>query len=300
MKNITEKIKELKKKRNAVILVHNYQPPEIQDIADFRGDSLGLSREAAKTSADVIVFCGVHFMAETAAILSPDKTVLLPDKDAGCPMADMIDAGKLRELKKKHPAAAVVCYVNSTAEVKAESDYCCTSANAVEILSGIEKNEIIFVPDKYLGSFAAKKAGKNVILYDGYCPVHMKILPEQLVEAKNEHPSAKVLVHPESRSDVCDMADEILSTSGMEKFARESGCEEMIIGTETGLIYRLQKDNPDRKFYPASAAALCSNMKKTSLEKVLWSLEEMKYEIKVREETAKAARKAIDRMISAG
>jgi len=300
MKNITEKIKELKKKRNAVILVHNYQSPEVQDIADFRGDSLGLSREAARTSADVIVFCGVHFMAETAAILSPGKTVLLPDKDAGCPMADMIDAGKLRDLKKKHPGAAVVCYVNSTAEVKAESDYCCTSANAVEILSGIENDEIIFVPDKYLGSFAAEKAGKKVILYDGYCPVHMKILPENIEKTKAEHPGAKVLVHPESRSDVCALADEILSTSGMEKFARESGCGEMIIGTETGLIYRLQKDNPGRKFYPASVGAVCPNMKKTTLEKLLWSLEEMKHEIKVNEETAKAARKAIDRMVSAG
>ena len=300
MKNIAEKIKALKKKRNAVILVHNYQSPEVQDVADFRGDSLGLSREAAKTSADVIVFCGVHFMAETAAILSPDKIVLLPDENAGCPMADMIDAEQLRELKKKHPGAAVVCYVNSTAEVKAESDYCCPSANAVEILSGIEKNEIIFVPDKYLGSFAAKKAGREVILYDGYCPVHMKILPEHLVTAKREHPLAKVLVHPECRTEICDMADEVLSTSGMEKFARSGGSEEMIIGTETGLIYRLQKANPGKKFYPASGGAVCPNMKKTSLEKVLWALEEMKYEIKVDEKTAKAARKAIDRMISAG
>jgi len=297
---ITEKIKELKKKRNAVILVHNYQSSEVQDIADFRGDSLGLSREAAKTAADVIVFCGVHFMAETAAILSTGKTVLLPEKDAGCPMADMIDAGKLRELKKKHPAAAVVCYVNSTAGVKAESDYCCTSANAVEILSGIENDEIIFVPDKYLGSFAAKKAGKKVILYDGYCPVHMKIMPEHIAAAKAASPLAKVLVHPECRSDVVALADEVLSTSGMEKFAKESGVAEMIIGTETGLIYRLQQDNPGKKFYPASPAAVCPNMKKTTLEKVLWSLEEMKHEIKVNEETAKAASKAIERMVSVG
>ncbi|MBA3065294.1 quinolinate synthase NadA [bacterium] len=300
MKNILVKIKELKKKRNAVILVHNYQSPEVQDIADYRGDSLGLSREAAKTEADVIVFCGVHFMAETAAILSPDKKVLLPDKDAGCPMADMIDAEKLGELKKKHPEAAVVCYVNSTAEVKAESDYCCTSANAVEILSRIENNEIIFVPDKYLGSFAAKKAGKKVILCDGYCPVHMKILSEHIAEAKKEHPLAKVLVHPECRTEICNMADEVLSTSGMEKYARENSCGEMIIGTETGLIYRLQKDNPLKKFYPASDGAVCPNMKKTSLEKVLWALEEMKYEIKVKESTAEAARKAIDRMIACG
>lgn len=300
MERIIEKINELKKKRNAVILVHNYQPSEVQDIADFRGDSLGLSREAAKTSADVIVFCGVHFMAETAAILSPDKTVLLPDKDAGCPMADMIDAEKLRALKKKHPHASVVCYVNSTAEVKAESDYCCTSANAVEILSGIENNEIIFVPDKYLGSFAAGKAGKKVILYEGYCPIHMKILEQHITDGRKAHPGAKVLVHPECRTAICDLADEVLSTSGMERYARETKCEEMIIGTETGLVYRLQKDNPGKKFYPASAEAVCPNMKKTSLEKVLWALEEMKHEIRVKENTAKAAWKAIDRMISFG
>ncbi|MEA2082587.1 MAG: quinolinate synthase NadA [Elusimicrobiota bacterium] len=300
MKKIAEKIKELKKKRNAVILVHNYQLPEVQDIADFRGDSLGLSREAARTSADVIVFCGVHFMAETAAMLSPDKTVLLPEKDAGCPMADMIDGVRLRELKKKHPGAEVVCYVNSTAEVKAESDYCCTSANAVDILKRIENKKIIFVPDKHLGSFAAKQSGKKVILYDGFCPVHMKILPVHIEKEKAEHPEAKVLVHPECRTDVCNMADEVLSTSGMEKFAKKTDVKEMIIGTETGIVYRLQKDNPGKKFYPACEEAVCIDMKKTSAEKVLRSLEEMKYKIKVDEDTAKAARKAIDRMVSAG
>ena len=297
MTGIVKKIKELKKKRNAVILVHNYQLPEIQDIADYRGDSLGLSREAAKTEADVIVFCGVHFMAETAAILSPDKIVLLPDKDAGCPMANMIDAAQLRELKKKHPSAAVVCYVNSTAAVKAESDCCCTSANAVDILRRIEKDEIIFVPDKYLGSFAAKRAGKKAVLYDGYCPVHMKILEQHIVNARKEHPRAKVLVHPECRTEVCEVADEVLSTSGMERYAGESDCGEMIIGTETGLVHRLQEDNPGKKFYPASVSAVCPNMKKTSLEKVLWSLEEMQYRIEVKSEIAEAARLAISRMV---
>jgi len=297
MTGIVKKIKELKKKRNAVILVHNYQLPEIQDIADYRGDSLGLSREAAKTEADVIVFCGVHFMAETAAILSPDKIVLLPDKDAGCPMANMIDAAQLRELKKKHPSAAVVCYVNSTAAVKAESDCCCTSANAVDILRRIEKDEIIFVPDKYLGSFAAKRAGKKVILFDGYCPVHMKIVKKHILKARQEHPGAKALVHPECRTEICNIADEVLSTSGMEKYARESGHSEMIIGTETGLISRLRKDNPLKKFYPAFEGAVCPNMKKTSLEKVLWALEEMQYRIEVKSEIAEAARLAISRMV---
>jgi len=291
------KIKELKKKRSAVILVHNYQLPEVQDIADFHGDSLGLSREAADTNAEVIVFCGVHFMAETAAILSPDKTVLLPAADAWCPMADMIDAEKLRVLKAQHPEADVVTYVNSTAAVKAESDYCCTSANAVQVLEKIDKKDIIFVPDMYLGSFAAGKAGKKVILYNGYCPVHMKILAENIEEMKKKYPEAKILVHPECRTEVTELADEVLSTSGMERFAMKSGIDEMIIGTETGLIYRLEKDNPGKRFYPASDNAVCSNMKKITLEKVLWALEEMKYKIEVDKDIAEKARLAIDRMI---
>lgn len=294
---LAERITVLKKQRNAVILVHNYQIPEVQDIADFHGDSLGLSRQAAKTDADVIVFCGVHFMAETAAILSPNKTVLLPAVDAGCPMADMINAKKLRELKKKNPGACVVSYVNTTAEVKAESDYCCTSANADEILKNAKGDKIIFVPDKYLGNFAAKKAGRKVILYDGYCPVHMKILPQHIEKLRKVHPGAKVLVHPECRNDVSVLADEILSTSGMERFARESGSDEMIIGTETGLIYRLEKDNPGKRFYPASDNAVCPNMQKITLEKVMWALEEMKYKIEVNKDIAGKARLAIDRML---
>jgi len=294
---IAEKIRELKKKRNAVILAHNYQIPEVQDVADFLGDSLGLSRKAAETPAGTIVFCGVRFMAETAAILSPGKTVLIPDETAGCPMADMIDSAKLIELKKKNPAAIVVSYVNTTAAVKAETDVCCTSANAVSVVEALKNREIIFVPDKYLGGFASDKTGKKMILFDGYCRVHMRIFPQDIQKAKEKHPRARVAVHPECRSDVVKLADEVVSTSGMVKFVKETDAEEFIIGTETGIVYRLQKENPDKKIYPASEIAVCENMKKITLEKVLWCMEEMKYEVKVNEEIRKKALKSIERML---
>ena len=314
MNNIVRKINELKAKRKAVILVHNYQPPEIQDIADFLGDSLGLSRQAAETDAEVIVFCGVHFMAETAYILSPQKTVLVPDVTAGCPMADMIDAEKLRKLKKEHPDAVVVAYVNTTAEVKAESDICCTSANAVKVVNSIpasfaaggDAKKIIFVPDKYLGQYVASQvskpatdsmAGKEIILWEGYCPIHANISPDDISREKEEHPEAKVIVHPECIPGVISLADEVLSTSGMCKYAQKENSKEFIVGTEVGIIYRLQKENPGKKFYPASKQAMCENMKKNTLEKVLRSLENMKHEIKVEEHIRQKAKEAIDKML---
>jgi len=292
------KISELKKKRNAVILAHNYQLPEVQDVADFRGDSLELSRIAAKTEAKVIVFCGVHFMAETASILSPQKKVIMPDISAGCPMANMITASDLRKLKQEHPRAAVVGYVNTSAEVKAELDYCCTSTNAVAVVNALKQApEIIFVPDKYLADFVSKKTGRKLIAWGGFCPTHVRIMPEDVKREKKFHPQALVLVHPECLPSVVALADSALSTSQMGKFAKETQAKEMIIGTEVGLIYRLKKDNPTKEFYPASERAVCPNMKRTTQEKILWALEEMKEEVKVPEEVRLRAKRAIDRML---
>lgn len=299
MSMLSEKISKLKKERNAVILVHNYQPPEVQDIADFLGDSLELSQKAAMTDAEVIIFCGVHFMAETASILCPDKTVLMPDIEAGCPMADMADVEKLCELKKKHPGALVISYVNTTAEVKAESDICCTSANAVKIVQSLDANrEIIFVPDKYLGQYVMNRTGRKMILWDGYCPVHVKILAEDIIKQKEKYPDAEVIVHPECTQDVINLTDKVLSTSGMCRYAKETKVNKIIIGTETGLIYRLQKENPEKEFYPASELAVCPNMKLNSLEKVLWALEDMKEEVKVPEEIRAKAIQSVDKMVS--
>ncbi|MEN6621097.1 MAG: quinolinate synthase NadA [Smithella sp.] len=296
---IIEKIKKLKKEKNAVILVHNYQLPEIHDIADFVGDSLGLSIEAAKTDADVIVFCGVHFMAETAKILSPKKTVLLPDKNAGCPMADMIDAESLKELKAKHPQAVALCYVNTSAAVKAECDYCCTSANAEKMVKYIltKHKEIIFVPDKYLATFVSSKAGCDFIYWNGYCPVHAAIIPEHILSARQQHPQAKVLVHPECSPELTSLADIVTSTEGMCKYVKNAAETEFIIGTETGIIYRMQKENPGKKFYAVSEKAICPNMKCTSLEKVLWSLTDMVHEITVPPDIMDKARLSIERML---
>ena len=297
--NIAERIKQLKKEKDAVILVHNYQLPEIQDIADFLGDSLGLSIHASRTDARLIVFCGVYFMAETAKIISPDKKVIIPEKEAGCPMADMITAEQLRSLKAEHKGAKVVCYVNTPAEVKAESDLCCTSANAVEMVGDVLKDEkeIIFVPDKYLGHYAAAATGKKLILWDGYCPSHVKILEQDILRQKQLHPEARVLVHPECSPAVIQLADEALSTGGILKYAGKSEAKEFIIGTEIGMLYRLEKENPDKKFYPASELALCPNMKKISLEKVLWALEEMQYEVTLEPDIMSGARKSIDAML---
>lgn len=295
--SITTKIQELAKRSNAVILVHNYQRGEIQDIADYLGDSLELSRKAARTDAEVIVFCGVHFMAETASILSPDKIVLTPDEDAGCPMANMISADRLKELKSKYPHATVVTYVNSTAVVKAESDICCTSANAVDVVKSIETPEIIFVPDKYLAAYVQTKVKKTIIPWNGYCPTHVKILPEDVLKQKKLHPAAEVMVHPECTPPVIALADKVLSTGGMCKYASRSSAPEIIVGTEVGLLHRLRKENPDKMFFPASDYAVCPNMKKITLSKLLWALQEMKMEVTIPEDIWKKAKRALDNML---
>jgi quinolinate synthase len=295
---ITDQIKQLKEKINAVILAHNYEPAEIQDIADFTGDSLGLSRKAAETDAEVIVFCGVMFMAETAKILSPQKTVLLPEKSAGCPMADMITAEQLRKLKSRHPDALVVCYVNSTAEVKAESDYCCTSSNAVEVVNSLPAGKpIIFVPDVHLGRFVQEKTGRELILAQGHCPSHINIKPEDIKKAKAGNPDAVVLAHPECDEPVKMLSDNLLSTGGMLKFVKESSAKTFIIATEPGIIHPLKKARPDADFIPASENALCEDMKKITLEKLLDSLKNKQYKIEVPPEISKKAKVALDRMV---
>ncbi|MFH1616729.1 MAG: quinolinate synthase NadA [Planctomycetota bacterium] len=295
---LAENIKQLKQLQNAVILAHNYQPGEIQDIADFVGDSLGLSRQAAATDADTIVFCGVLFMAETAAILSPEKTVLLPDKYAGCPMADMITPGQLQQLKAKHPDALVVCYVNSPADVKALSDYCCTSSNAVELVNSLPTDaKIIFIPDRYLGQFVGKKTGRNLILWPGYCPTHMSITEQDIQQAKVKHPQALVMSHPECTEQVRGLSDQILSTGQMLNFAAASSAEQFIVATEIGIIHTLQKQNPRKRFFAAADAAICPNMKRITLEKVVFSLDEMQYKIAVPPNIAEKARLALNRML---
>ncbi len=295
---LLDRLRRLKAERRAVILAHNYQRPEVQDAADFVGDSLGLSRQAAATDAPVILFCGVDFMAETAAIICPDRKVLVPDTHAGCPMANMISPRELREWKAEHPHALVVCYVNSSAEVKAESYVCCTSANAVAVLKGLpSEKEILFIPDRSLGDYASKKSGRRVTLWPGYCPTHHRILAEHVKRARAEHPGAEVIVHPECTADVIALADHVASTSGMLRIGRESRAREFIIGTEIGLLHRLRKENPDKAFYPATSLADCPNMKLNTLEKMLWSLEDMQYEIRVPEPVAGRARRTIERML---
>jgi len=279
---IIEKIQRLKHERRAVILAHNYQPGEIQDIADFVG--------------------GVHFMAETAAILSPAKTVLLPEKDAGCPMADMITATQLKDLKQQHPDALVVSYVNTTADVKALSDYCCTSGNAVELVSSLPPDrKIIFVPDKHLGQHVIDKTGRDMILWPGYCPSHVIIFTDDIDKATQEHPNAVIMAHPECTGEIRACADEIVSTSGMLNFARKSEAKQFIIATETGIIHTLKKQNPDKEFVSATENAICPNMKKITLEKIVWSLEDMEYKITVPitvpDDTRTGAKAALDKMV---
>ena len=297
MPDVAKRIKELKEERKAVILAHNYQLGEVQDIADFVGDSLELAQQAAATDAYVIVFCGVHFMAETAAILSPQKKVLLPDEHSGCPMADMINAEELRKMKKQYPGAAVVCYVNSSAEVKAESDICCTSASAVKVVESLDTEEIIFVPDKYLGAYVESQTGRKMHLWPGYCPTHARIRVEDIVELNEWHPETRVVVHPESRPEVIALADAVLSTGDMMRYAARPDVKEMIVGTEMGIIYRLRKENPGKKFYAVSEQAICPNMKLITMEKVLWSLEDMKPLVTVPEAIRVKAKKAVDRML---
>jgi quinolinate synthase len=291
------KIEVFQKLRNAVILAHNYQLGEVQDVADFVGDSLELSRKAAETTADTIVFCGVHFMAETAKILSPQKTVLLPDLRAGCPMADMITVEQLREFRAKYPGRPVVAYVNTSAEVKAESDVCCTSANAVKVVESVEADEVIFIPDKCLADYVASKTEKKIIPYPGFCPTHHRILPEDILRQKALHPEALVIVHPECTRAVIELADGVFSTSGMVRFAKESAAREFIIGTEKGLLHRLKKDNPKKEFYSPTEWTICPNMKMITLEKLAWSLEDMQYRIELPADIIERAQGAIQRMV---
>jgi quinolinate synthase len=295
--DMINRIGELRQERRAVVLAHNYQIPEVQDIADYTGDSLGLSQEAARSDADVIVFCGVHFMAETAAILSPEKVVLLPDSQAGCPMAETISAQDLRDWKARYPGRKVVCYVNTTAEVKAESDVCCTSSNALRDVNSMPDEELLFVPDKNLAAYVARQTGKKIIAWDGCCYVHDRIRAGDVLAKKEEHPGAEVWVHPECRPEVIDLADKVLSTGQMVAAARETKAAEIIVGTEAGIIYRLKKENSAAAFFPAKDMAFCSNMKKITLHKVLLSLEEMRYRVEVPPDISRRARGAIEKMI---
>ncbi|KPJ56078.1 quinolinate synthetase, partial [Parcubacteria bacterium DG_74_2] len=284
MKNLIEKINKLKKERNAIILAHNYQPAEIQDIADFVGDSLELAQKVINVKARVIVFCGVRFMAETAAILNLNKIILMPDSSAGCPMAEMIKAKKVRQLKKKYPDAAVVCYVNSTAEVKAESDICCTSSNALKVVNSLRNyKRVIFIPDKYLGHFASIASDKEFILYNGFCPVHTKISKADINELKKKYPKAKIIVHPECRAPIQELADKVLSTGGMREYALNSKTKEFIIGTENGMLYKMKKESPNKKFYPVSSSIICPDMKKNTLPKILNCLENLEEQVRVPE-----------------
>ena len=300
-KEMIERINLLRKERNAVILAHNYVLGEVQDIADFVGNSLELSIKAQNTDCDVIVFCGVKFMAETAKILSPGKTVLHPVPASGCPMADMADADKLRKLKALHPGAVTVCYVNSTAEVKTEVDICCTSANAAKIVAAIPADkEVIFLPDKNLGANVSIALNRPMILWPGFCPTHMRITAEMILRKKNEFPDAFVIVHPECTPDVVALADKYLSTGGMLRFARETEHKKIIVGTEQGIIHRLQRENPDKMFIPVSEQAVCPNMKMIELNDVLNSLEKMQYEIILDPDTIAKAAAPIIKMIEAG
>lgn len=295
--SIVEEIIRLKKEKNAIILVHNYQRPEIQNIADSLGDSLGLARKAAKTDAQIIIFCGVRFMAETAKILSPEKMVLLPRKEAGCPMADMITAEDLRILKEKYPGAKVVSYVNTNADVKAESDICCTSANAIEVVRNIRAERVIFTPDRNLAAYCQRFVDKEIIPWNGYCYVHEKIRKDEVRLAKEKFPDALLLVHPECNPSVIDLADEVLSTSGMLNFAEKSDKKKFLIGTEEGLIYRLKRENPGKEFYAAGTAKMCRNMKLTTLNDVYSSLKDEHYAIELSEGIIKSAQKALMGML---
>lgn len=296
--DIKQTIRALLKERNALLLAHNYMRDEVQEIADITGDSLGLSQEAAKTSAEVIVFCGVHFMAESASILSPGKTVLLPRLDAGCPMADMVTVEGLLELKAKHPGVPVVTYVNSSAAVKAVSDICCTSANAVKVVNSLPDREVIFVPDRNLGQFVAKQSDKTFHYWDGYCPTHERLKADVVARLKEQHPDALFVCHPECNPAVVALADHACSTSGMYDFCRRSPAKRFIIGTEAGILYRLRQENPHKEFILASPALVCPNMKLTSLEDILEALTTMAPVVKVPEEIRVPAKRALDRMIA--
>ncbi|MFZ5646144.1 MAG: quinolinate synthase NadA [Bacillota bacterium] len=300
LERLSEEIRQLKEQRRAVILSHVYQRPEVQEIADFVGDSLELSRKAAKTDAEVIVFCGVHFMAESAAILSPEKIVILPELKAGCPMADMVDAEALRARKTQMPEAVVVCYVNTSAEVKAESDIACTSANAVNVVNSIPEDlPVLFIPDKNLGTYVAGKTGrKNLVAWEGFCNTHDKLTGTDVVKAKEDHPDAVVLAHPECRPDVVKLADMVASTSGMLKYAGESTAREFIVCTEEGILHQFKKRYPDKKFYPVTNKLVCPNMKATTLEKVHRALVTMEPRVTVPAGIRERALNSLERMLA--
>ncbi len=298
-KELVKKIQELKKEKNAIVLAHTYQNVEIDEVADFSGDSLYLSQQAAKTDADVIVFAGVYFMAETAKILSPQKTVLLPNINAGCAMADKINLAQLRAFKEKHPNIPVVCYVNSTAEVKSESDICCTSANAVNVVKSLNAKEVLFVPDQHLGSYVESQLeGAKVITYPGFCPIHHSITVDDVKEKKALYPNAQVMVHPECQKEVTQMANFVGSTTAIIKEVKNSDKKEFIIVTEKGVVERLERDCPDKKFVLINEKAICETMKLLKLEDILNTLQNNEYEITVDEEISKKAIKAIDRMVN--
>ena len=298
---LSDEIRSLARARRAVILAHNYCRGEVQDVADFTGDSLELARKAATVDADVIVFCGVYFMAETAKILNPQKTVLIPEPTAGCPMADMITGAQLRALKAQHPGAIAVCYVNSTAEVKAECDLCVTSGNAEKVMATVPRDrEVLFVPDSHLGDHIATKEGRKYVLWPGYCPTHARLTAKAIASARAAHPGAPVLVHPECARDVRSSADEQLSTGGMCAFARASNAKTILVGTEVGILHRLRRENPEKTFIPVEEALVCPNMKKTTLENLAASLREMKTPVEVAPDIAAKAKRAIDAMLAIG
>jgi len=298
--NLKEKITELKEGLRAVIVAHNYQRPEIQDIADFTGDSLELARRCTGVDAETIVFCGVHFMAETAAILNPERSVLLAEGSVGCPMADMISADEIKEWKRRYPRALVVCYVNSTAGVKAESYSCCTSANGVKVVDAAPNDEILFVPDQNLGHYVSTRTSKRIVLYPGYCYVHHRIKPEQVRMARGLHPEARLIVHPECRPEVVALADAVFSTSQMLRYVKASSQQSFIIGTEEGLLHPLRKENPDKSFYLLSNSQVCTDMKKTTLETLAETMEMGKNRVTVPEEIRLKAKQAVERMIAVG
>ncbi|MFH1783188.1 MAG: quinolinate synthase NadA [Candidatus Omnitrophota bacterium] len=297
--NLVKKILKLKKEKNAVIIVHNYQRDEIQEIADISGDSLGLSQAAVRADAKVIVFCGVYFMAESASILNPNKIVLLPVKEAGCPMADMVGVESLSEKKKEYPNAKVVCYVNSSAAIKAESDICCTSSNAIQIVKSLkDTKEIIFIPDKNLGKYVQSKVpDKKIILWEGFCPTHVRVAKEDVMRTKASHPDALILSHPECNPDILAISHEVASTAGMFKYVKNSKDKEFIIVTESGMLYGLHKANPDKKFYIPTERLICPTMKLTTLGWVAHSLEAMEYEVKVGEDIREKAYRSLKRML---
>lgn len=296
-RQLKERLLQLKKERNAIILAHYYQRDEVQEVADFRGDSFLLAQKAAQTDADVIVFCGVHFMGESAKILAPNKTVIIPDERAGCPMADMVNVEGLRALKRQHPKAKVVAYINTSADVKSETDICCTSANAINVINSVDSDEIIWVPDKNLGDYVSKFTSKKVIIWEGYCNTHDMLTVKDVEEMKAQYPNAQFVVHPECRPEVVKLGDFVGSTTAIIKYCKESDCKEFIVGTEDGTGYQLRLDSPDKQFHFATKYLVCPNMKVNNLKKIVKCLETMQPEIYVPEDVADRARLSLERML---